>query len=168
MINKKHQKYKYKYFFFSSIFYKFLNKFRTNGNYKIESVFENYLYSFKLKKKINFFLIFSEVLVKLKPEVGVKIFKFSRNKNVKRRKKGSKLELRTKVIPIYINKKIKYNLALKFLVMGMKKNSGIPWKKKFNKELFNIIKNKKIWINSEKARIRKLILINRGSAHYRW
>jgi hypothetical protein len=52
-------------------------------------------------------------LALLKPEIGVKIFKFSRNKNVKRRKKGSRLVLRTKVIPIYINKKAKYNLALK-------------------------------------------------------
>jgi hypothetical protein len=58
-------------------------------------------------------LIYLESLALLKPEIGVKIFKFSRNKNVKRRKKGSKLALRTKVIPIYLNKKAKYNLALK-------------------------------------------------------
>jgi hypothetical protein len=105
--------YKYKYFFFSKLFSKFLNKFTLKGNnFKLESFFEFYLSGLKKKKNINFFLIFLEALSTLKPELGVKVFKFSKNKNVKRRKKGAKLQLRTKVIPIVLNKKAKYNIAL--------------------------------------------------------
>jgi hypothetical protein len=109
--------YKYSYYFYSKLVYKFLNKFSLKGNNnKIETFFEDYLISLKLKKKINFFLIFLEVLSSLRPEVGAKIFKFSRNKNVKRRKKGFKLAVRTKIIPKIINKKAKLNLALNWLV----------------------------------------------------
>jgi len=162
--------YKFKYFFFSQLFYKFLNKFSLKGNnYRIELFFENYLYTLKLKKKINFFLIYLESLALLKPEIGVKILKFSRNKNVKRRKKGAKLVLRTKVIPRYINKKAKYNLALKWLVFGivsLKKDTKYNFNS-INKSIFSIIDNKSSLITTEKKKLRKLIIINRGSAHYR-
>jgi len=127
--------YKYKYFFFSRIFYKFLNKFSLKGNNnKIEFFFEEYLLKLKEKKKVSFFFLFLEVLSILKPEMGVKIFKFSKNKNIKRKKKGLKLNVRTKVIPIIINKKAKYNLALKWIISRIKNSLDTNFKG-INKQL---------------------------------
>lgn len=106
--------YNFNYFFRSSLIVKVFKKISKGGSFKVEYSFERFLFLLKKKKKMfNFFLLFLEALSILAPYLGVKIFKFSKNKNVKRKKKGVKVSIRTKVIPEIITKRAKYNLALR-------------------------------------------------------
>jgi hypothetical protein len=57
---------------------------------------------------------------------------------------------------------------LKWLVYCIKQDSKTNNFKNINKQLFNLIAKKKNSVMSEKKKLRKIILINRGSAHYRW
>jgi hypothetical protein len=166
--------YKFNYFFFSRIFSKFLNRFTHHSNSnKIERLLEKYLINLKRKKKINFFLMFLESLSLLRPELGVRIFKFNRKKGAKRKKKGTRFRIRTKVFPIVISKEAKYRMALNFLVISIKRS-----KKKFSGNFFDLF-TKKIWevlrfkkrkkmALRDKKNQRRLVLVNRGSIHYRW
>lgn len=160
--------YKYNYFFFSRFFYKFINKFSLKGNNnRIEFFFEQYLLNLKKRKKNNFFFFFLEALNILKPEIGVKIFKFSKNKNVKRKKKGTKLAIRTKVIPVIIHKKAKYNLALKWIISRIK-ISPRPNFQGITKEIINVLSYKRQSAIGDKKKLRRVVLSNRGAIHYRW
>jgi ribosomal protein S7 len=160
--------YKYKYFFFTYIFYKLLNKFSKKGNnYRIELLFENVLLNFKRLKKSNFFLIFLEALCILKPEVGVTIFKFAKNKNTKRKKKGSKLAIRVKVIPKNITRKSKYNMSLNWIYIKLKSGKPSSNFRFISNEFFDILQYKQSALSSKK-KLHKLVLLNRGATHYRW
>lgn len=157
--------YKYKFFFFSDFFYKLLKKFSLQGRYYIiESFFFYYFLRLKKTKKNNFFLVFLEAIRLLRPVMGVKIWKFSRNKKIKRRKKGKKILPRIKVIPIWLNLKAKYNLALKWIVLRLKFNK--MYKNNFLKIIYNILNHKKFV--KEKIQLRRLIVANRSAVHYRW
>ena len=159
--------YKYKYFFFSKLFYKFLNKFSKKGNnYKIDFFFETYLKRLKTKKKTEFFIMFLESLSILKPEMGVRILKFSKSKHTKRRKKGFKLPIRTKVIPIIINKISKYNIALNWLALKTIKDMEYPFSN-LTGSLLAILKYNSSALKN-KTKLRNLIIVNRGNMHYRW
>ena len=106
--------YKYKYYFFSKVFNKLINKFIFKGKrYNTEKIFDSFFLLAKKKRNQNFFLYFLECLNILKPEVGVRIFKFSKNKRVKRRKKGSKIPNRVKAVPIYVGTHTKFNIGLR-------------------------------------------------------
>lgn len=101
-------------YFFSKLFYRIINKFCTNGNKnKIEFFFESFLFKVKKKKNCYMFLIFLEVLSILRLEAGVKILKYAKSKRIKRRKKGKKIPIRTKVIPIALSTQARFNLILK-------------------------------------------------------
>lgn len=156
--------YKYKLYFFSTFFSKFLKKFTLKGkHYLVESSFLSHFLNAKKIKKNNFFLIFLEVLRLLRPLMGVKIWKFSRNKKMKKRKKGKKILPRVKVIPIWLNTKSKYNLALKWLTLRLK--SKKMYKKSFLKIVFNTLNSTNV---IEKVSLRRLIVVNRSAVHYRW
>lgn len=148
--------------------YKFLNKFTKKGNnYKIDFFFEFFLKNLKTKKKINFLVLFLESLSILKPEMGVRILKYAKNKHTKRRKKGFKLPIRTKVIPIIINKSSKYNIAINWLSKKTISTMQYP----FSSLDVCLIEPLKFNIGSSleyKKKLRNLIVVNRGNLHYRW
>jgi ribosomal protein S7 len=168
MLHYKYNNYKYRYFFFSKVVYKFLNKFNKKGNnYKIDFFFEFFLKEMKYKKKLNFLILFLEALSILKPEMGVRILKYAKNKHTKRRKKGFKLPIRTKVIPIIINKLSKYNIAINWLSKKTISSMDRP----FSSLHVCLLSTLRYNINSslkDKKKLRSLIVINRGNLHYRW
>lgn len=111
--------------------------------------------------------MFLEALFILRSELGVKILKYAKNKNVKKRKKGKKLPVRTKVIPILLPIKSKFNLVLNWILI----NKDLGNKTTFFGILPEIIQILNLKANSaikEKKKLRKLILVNRGFIHYRW
>jgi hypothetical protein len=66
-----------------------------------------------------------------------------------------------------LNKKAKYNIALNWIIIKLKNSK----EKKFsslNKELLNILGFKINSAISDKIKLRKLVLMNRGAVHYRW
>ena len=168
LCNLNFNRYKYRYFFFSKVVYKFLNKFNKKGNnYKIDFFFEFFLKEMKYKKKLNFLILFLEALSILKPEMGVRILKYAKNKHTKRRKKGFKLPIRTKVIPIIINKLSKYNIAINWLSKKTISSMDRP----FSSLHVCLLSTLRYNINSslkDKKKLRSLIVINRGNLHYRW
>lgn len=156
-------------YFFSKIFYKIISRISINGkNLKLDFFFEYFLLNLKKKKNCFIFFFFLEALFILRSEVGVKILKYSKNKNVKKRKKGKGLPVKTKVIPILLPVKSRLNLVLNWILLN--KNSGEK-KTTFFGVLPEIIKILNLQNNSsikEKKNLRKLILVNRGFIHYRW
>jgi len=121
----------------------------------------------KYKKKLNFLILFLEALSILKPEMGVRILKYAKNKHTKRRKKGFKLPIRTKVIPIIINKLSKYNIAINWLSKKTISSMDRP----FSSLHVCLLSTLRYNINSslkDKKKLRSLIVINRGNLHYRW
>lgn len=157
-------------YFFSKLFFKIINRICFNGKaLKLEYFFEYFLSTWKKKKNCYILFYFLEALFILRSELGVKILKYSKNKNVKKRKKGKKLPVRTKVIPILLSIKTKFNLVLNWIL----KNKGLVDKNKmtFFGILPEIIRILNLQNNSsikEKKKLRKLILVNRGFIHYRW
>lgn len=155
-------------YFFSKIFYKIINRICFNGKgLKLEYFFEYYLYTWKKKKNCFSLFMFLEALFILRSELGVKILKYAKNKNVKKRKKGKKLPVRTKVIPILLPIKSKFNLVLNWILI----NKDLGNKTTFFGILPEIIQILNLKANSaikEKKKLRKLILVNRGFIHYRW
>ena len=77
------------------------------------------------------------------------------------------MAIRTKVIPIIINKKAKYNLALKWIISRIKNSSNANFNS-INKQILFVLRRKKNSAISDKKKLRKIVLINRGAIHYRW
>lgn len=161
-------KFKYSFFFFSklmsSLFSKFLNKGKRT---KVEFIFNKFFHFIKTKRKFYFYFVLLDSLTILKPEIGVRIYKFSKNKKLKRRKKGYKKHQDTKVFPLPINDLKKFKIGLSWIISRIKKSSySLIWS--LLTEFINVISFNKNSALVEKTKLRKLVLLNRGSTHYRW
>ena len=161
-------KHRYNYYFGSWFFSKLINKFIKKGKrYKIEKEFSNFFKIMKKKKKFMFFLFYLEALSLLRPIIGAKVWKFSKNKRARKRKKGVKFQVRVKIIPININEVSKFKQALKWLYLRIKKNN-LEFKKSILIEILAVVKRKKNSALQDKKSHQNLIVQNRGVRHYRW
>jgi len=161
-------KHKYNYYFSSWFFSKLVNKFILKGKrYRIEKKFTDFFEFMKTKKNFMFFLFYLEALSILRPVIGAKVWKFSKNKRARRLKKGIKLQVRVKIIPTNTTKVAKFKQALKWMYLRIKKNS-LELKKSIFIEILAVVKRKKNSALEDKLSQQNLIVQNRGVRHYRW
>ena len=99
--------------------------------------------------------------------MGARILKYAKNKHTKRRKKGFKLPIRTKVIPVIINKIYKYNIAINWLAKKTISTMDQPFSS-LGDCLLNTLKSSLSSSLKDKKKLRDLIVVNRGNLHYRW
>lgn len=133
----------------------------------MESTFSIFFLLVKKKRGFFFLTFYLEALYLLKPIIGAKVWKFSKNKRIRKRKKGVKFQARVKIIPMYLSGQVKNKQALKWLYLNIKKNKN-PLQISILFETLSIVKRKKSSALKDRKQYQSLIIQNRGIRHYRW
>ena len=164
----KYNEYRNYFYFSSKYFTKLINKFILKGKRtRIEYTFNIFFQLVKKKKTFFFFFSYLEALYVLKPLIGAKVWKFAKNKRIRKRKKGVKFQIRVKIIPTNISELAKAKQALKWLFLKIKKNN-MPLQKSILTEVLAVVKRKKTSALQDKKQFQNLVIQNRGVRHYRW
>lgn len=111
---------------------------------------------------------FFEVLYLYKPMLNVKIFKPTKKgkKSVKKSKKKKKI--RTKIIPVPISRKKRYDLIIKWLVDSINSRKEFSLGSRIINEFYDSLILKRGGTLKKKMQLSKLLTINRSNIHYRW